>query len=533
MSNLLILLLIAAWAWYTIIRVKKNVHMLQLNAYRTERYFRWMKEHPEKAMYPRDVWPALALVFLLPFWGFSATWALTLAALWAIAAYGLLIVTRPKAAEKKKLVYTPRVKRLLVATGILYVLILAIAWLIGVNAFVALLLLLVAANILAFFIVMIANVINLPVESQINQRYFNDAESIVESMPDLEVIGITGSFGKTSTKHILKAVLAAEYNVLMTPESYNTKMGVTRTIREHLKPYHDLFIAEMGAKQENDIAEICELVHQKYGVLTAIGEQHLETFKTLENIKKTKFELVETLPEDGTAFLNKDDENIRAYPQMNNCRTMYYGIDADDLHYRATEIAYSAKGTTFKVLKYDGSSVMIETKLLGRHNIYNILAAVAIGSEKNIPLEKIARAIKGVPPVPHRLELKKSSEKLTIIDDSFNSNPTGSKMAVEVLGSMPEKKVLVTPGMIELGEKEYELNKTLAHHAAGVCDFIILVGKKQTEPLQDGLTEAEYPQARYYVAADLQDALQKMREVTATEPSVVLLENDLPDTFNE
>ncbi|SDJ23724.1 Mur ligase family protein [Natribacillus halophilus] len=527
MSSLVILVIMAAWAVYNVFRVRKHVHMLQLNAYRTERYFRWMKEQPGRAFYLRDLWAVLPFILLLLdgwFW---------VAAAGAAAVYVLLILTRPKTAEKKKLVITPRVKRIFTTTAVLYAIVLAAALWIGVDAFAWMLLLLILATLFSYFIVMAANVINFPIESQINQHYFHDAEKKVRSMPDLEVIGVTGSYGKTSTKHILKDVLASEYNVLMTPESYNTKMGVTRTIREQLKPYHELLVAEMGAKQEHDIEAICELVNQKYGIITAIGEQHLETFKTLDTIKKTKFELVETLPNDGTAFLNKDDENIRAYPQANNCRTMYYGIDADELHYRATNIAYSSRGTTFTVLKYDGTSVTIETKLLGRHNIYNILAAIAIGSEKHIPLEKIARAIKGVKPIPHRLELKKSSEQLTIVDDSFNSNPTGAKMAVEVLGDMPEKKVLVTPGMIELGEQEYERNKTFAQQAAEVCDFIILVGKKQTRPLQDGLTEAQYPASSYYVAADLQDALQKMREITAAEPSVVLLENDLPDTFNE
>ncbi|MBB6451364.1 UDP-N-acetylmuramoyl-tripeptide--D-alanyl-D-alanine ligase [Geomicrobium halophilum] len=533
MNSLLIILLIVAWAVYNTVRIKKNVHMLQLNSYRNERYFRWMKEHPEKAIYLRDIWPALSFVFLLPLWG---SWWFWLAMIWAIASYILLTVNRPKTAEKKKLAITPRVKRLFMTTGVLYVLVMALSLLIGFNDTFALawfLLILVLSNFLSYFMVLIANTINMPIESQVHQYYFNDAEKIIRSSPDLEVIGVTGSYGKTSTKHILKEVLASEYNVLMTPESYNTKMGVTRTIRTYLKPYHELFIAEMGAKQEHDIQDICELVHQKYGIITAIGEQHLETFKTLDNIKKTKFELVETLPNNGTAFLNKDDENINSYQQKNNCRTMYYGIDADDLHYRAKDIQYSAKGTTFTVLKYDGTNVQIETRLLGRHNIYNILAAIAIGSEKNISLEKMARAIKGVNPVPHRLELRKTSEQLTLIDDSFNSNPTGAKMAVEVLGSMPEKKLLVTPGMIELGDREYELNKTLAHQAAEVCDFIILVGKKQTRPLQDGLVEAGYPEAQSYVAFDLHDALQKMREVTADQSSVVLLENDLPDTFNE
>ncbi|SFE84061.1 Mur ligase family protein [Alteribacillus iranensis] len=528
MITVLILLYLAAWVYYNSKLVKKSTHMLQLNSYRNERYWRWVKSNPSKAFPNRHY---VLLVSLLPFLFGSELFALLL----GIVLFGAFGYWTPEEKEKKKLVVTSRVKRLFITTGILFVLTAIIGLLVGTGEESSLawfLILTIGASILSYLFTVVGNVINWPIERQINQYYFHDAEKIIKSMPNLEVIGITGSYGKTSTKHIVETVLSSQFNVLMTPESYNTKMGVTKTIRTMLKPYHEIFIAEMGAKQEHDIQEICDLVHQKYGILTAIGEQHLETFKTLDNIKKTKFELIETLPHEGTAFLNKDDQNIMSYEQRNKCRVIYYGIEAADLHYRATDISYSSKGSSFSVLKYDGTSVDIQTKLLGRHNIYNILAAIAIGSEKGIPLEKIARAIKQVAPVEHRLELRKKSGNITIIDDSFNSNPVGSRMAVDVLGQMPEYKVLVTPGMIELGEKEYDLNKALAEHAADVCDFIILVGKKQTQPLQDGLIGKGYPESQYYVASDLQDAIAKMNEV-ARQKTVVLLENDLPDTFNE
>ncbi|WP_246031911.1 Mur ligase family protein [Salibacterium salarium] len=509
MIGILIVLFLAAWAFYTARLIKNSIHMLQLNSYRTERYWKWMVSHKEKAFPFQSLVPLLAFLPLL----FQSEF---FALLFGIVIFGLSAYFMEEEKEKKKLVFTPRVKRLLVTTGILFVLTAVIGLWVGIGEARTIgwfLILTIISTILVYFYTMVANVINWPLEMQINQYYFHDAEKIIKQMPSLEVIGVTGSYGKTSTKHILETVLSSQFNVLMTPESYNTKMGVTKTIRTMLKPYHDIFIAEMGAKQEHDIQDICELVHQKYGILTAVGEQHLETFKTLDNIKKTKFELIETLPHDGTAFLNKDDQNIMSYQQRNQCRTMYYGIDSVDLHYRAADISYSSKGSQFTVYKYDGTSIQIQTKLLGRHNIYNILAAIAMASEKGISFEKIARAVKQVAPVEHRLELKKPSGNITIVDDSFNSNPVGAKMALEVLNDMPEYKILVTPGMIELGEKEYELNKAFAEHAATVCDFIILVGKKQTEPLQEGLAAKGREEDSYYVADDLQDALDKMNQV--------------------
>ncbi|WP_018924382.1 UDP-N-acetylmuramoyl-tripeptide--D-alanyl-D-alanine ligase [Salsuginibacillus kocurii] len=526
--SIFLILFIAAWGIYTARRLKRSVHMLQQNAYRNERLIRWMKNNGKRAFPVQDSIPLLSIIVFLLL-------GESIALLAGVVIYALLLFTWPKEQTKKQLVFTPRVKRLFTTIGVLYTVILVLSLVTGLHeerSFLFTFVPLILASIVCYVMTILANMVNWPIEMQINQHYFNDAEKRITSMPNLEVIGVTGSYGKTSTKHILETVLSADFNVLMTPESYNTKMGVTKTIRTKLKPYHELFIAEMGAKQEKDIEEICELVHHKYGMVTAIGEQHLETFKTLDTIKKTKFEMVETLPPEGTAFLNKDDENIMSYEQKNKCRTIYYGIDAEDLHYQAGDISFSAKGSSFKVYKYDGSSIDIQTKLLGRHNIYNILAAIAMASEKGMELETIARAVRHVQPVEHRLELKKPQGNITIVDDSFNSNPTGASMALEVLGSMPEQKILVTPGMIELGEKEYELNKELAKQAADECDYIILVGKQQTKPLQDGLEEKDFPAERLYVASDLQDALSRMRE-WAQVPSVVLLENDLPDTFNE
>lgn len=514
------------WLFLFLTVAKTSVHMLQQNSYRNERYLRWMRKNR-----PRVFQKRLFLSFL-PF--LLAVFGAEVVSIYvAIIVFLLLYFFRTKSVEKLKLVFTARVKRLFTTITILAILLFAVAVTFYFNNSVTFALgVFAVVLVLPYYVVLIANTINLPIEKQINEYYFNDAKKIINQSKNLKVIGITGSFGKTSVKHFLHEVLATKYNVLMTPESYNTKLGVTITIRNQLKPYHDIFIAEMGAKQENDIREICELVHQEYGILTAIGEQHLETFKTLDNIKKTKYELIETLPSHGVGVLNKDDENITSYTPQNDGKRLYYGIDRDDVDVKGSNIQYHSRGTTFTVETKDGESETLTTSLLGKHNVYNILAAITLGIELGISLSEMKMAIKTLKPVQHRLELKKTRGNITIIDDAFNSNPVGAKMAIDVLGNMEEYKVLITPGMIELGEKEYELNKEFAEYAAKVCDYIILVGVKQTKPLQDGLVQSNYPKDQYYVAKDLNDALNKMNQV-CTKKSVVLLENDLPDTFNE
>ncbi|PYZ96756.1 Mur ligase [Alteribacter lacisalsi] len=527
MIDILLIALVAAWALAMSKKLMRSVHMLQLNSYRNERYMRWISRNTGKVFQVRDY--LLVIPVALVFFGLDLI-GLSLLVLGFVA----LFFTSREEQQKKKLVVTPRVKRMLTSAGIVLAIFAAAAAFVGIAAdqpaLAAIMLLIV--YVLGFFVIIIANTINKPIETSINNKYFNEAESMIQGSRDLEVVGITGSYGKTSTKHFLHTILSSQLNVLMTPESYNTKLGVTKTIRGYLKPYHEVFIAEMGAKQEGDIQEVCDLVHQRIGILTSIGPQHLETFKTIETVQKTKYEIIESLPEDGLGVLNKDDENIMSYTPENQCRKVYYGIHADDVDFKAKDITYTSRGMTFTVEEKGGTSEMFTTRLLGEHNIYNTLAGIAVGRELGIPLEKMKTPIKNMQPVKHRLELKKPQGNITILDDSFNSNPKGARMAVDVLGQMDEYKVLITPGMIELGEQEYERNKELAMHAAGKCDFIILVGERQTKPLQDGLKEAGYPAAQTYVAKNLNDGLAKMHEL-ATQKMVVLLENDLPDNYNE
>ncbi|TLS49776.1 UDP-N-acetylmuramoyl-tripeptide--D-alanyl-D-alanine ligase [Paenibacillus antri] len=511
---------IAVWAIYAGRKLIKSMHMLQLNSYRNLRLWNWYMGNFKRTIRVMDVLPIVPLILFAmdkPLWGHIA---------W-IAAFLLLTLTVPKEIEKKKLVYTARVKRLLTTTAILLVVL--VGALLPWTPFAALAM--YAVTLLPAVFILLANTVNKPIEHQINNYYINDARKKIERHASTQVIGITGSFGKTSVKHFLSTVLSQSYHVLMTPESYNTPMGVTKTIRTYLQPTHEIFISEMGAKQKGDIKEICDIVHPKYGIITAIGEQHLETFKSLENVKATKFELAEALPADGVAFLNLDDENVADQLRKSNlrCKVVTYGSRNPDTDYYAENVRYSRNGCAFAVRVRNGAVQEFETALLGEHNIQNLLACIAVGDTLGIPLPKLAMYIRKVKPVKHRLELKKNGN-LTILDDSFNSNPVGSKAALAVLAQMPEKKILVTPGMIELGAKEYEYNYAFAEAAAKVCDYIILVGPKQTKPMQDALQAAGY--ANFRVAKHLQEGLQFLQGF-ANEHTVVLLENDLPDNYNE
>ncbi len=501
--------------------------MLQLNSYIYRKYLRWYKKNLAAETGFLSLLPVFAI--LLAWFGqyelFAAAWLLS---------YALLVLTRHKIQEKKKFVFTSRVIRLYITTGILSTAL--CLWVIyayyhyttaGTAILLAVLAMLGASKI---FFPLLANTINTPVEKLVNLYYYLDAKRILKQNKKLIIIGITGSYGKTSSKFILSRILSAKYNVLMTPESYNTLMGVVKTIRGHLRPTHEVFIVEMGAYKRGEIEEICRLVNPKYGLLTTIGPQHLDTFKSLENIIKAKYELVDAV-RDGAAFLNFENEFIRE--KKSNGKYFSYGINNNNLSYWAENIRNDNRGSGFTLCTYGNTRIELRSQLLGSHNVLNIVSACAVAMELGVRPDDVCYAVKQIPPVPHRLELKGSSLGITIIDDAFNSNPVGANEAVNVLGKFDSPmRILITPGMVELGDREYELNLRFGEEAAASCDFIILVGTKRSKPILEGIRSRNFPTDKVHVARNLKEALEKMN-VIAIPGSVVLFENDLPDNYEE
>lgn len=384
----------------------------------------------------------------------------------------------------------------------------------------------------------LANLINKPIELRINKWYIDDAKRRLREHPGLRILGVTGSFGKTSVKYYLTTLLAEKYSVLMTPESYNTPMGIVRTIREHLKPTHEIFVCEMGARHLHDIKEITDIVHPDDGIVTSIGYQHLETFHSLENIISTKYELLDAVDEkekqtgkvegQHLKFVNGDNEIIRANMKYSDAIT--YGT-VEGCDYFAGDIKVSGAGTTFNVTSPSGETQEYTTRLVGKHNVENIVGAIAVANSFGVPMSKLKMAVRRLQSVPHRLELVKHG-KVSILDDAYNSNPNGAKVALETLALFEnEVKILVTPGMVELGEKEDELNQEFGRQAAAVCDYIILVGEKNSPSIKKGVLEAGFDKERVFVKSTLKEATALMYEIDAGREKVILLENDLPDNY--
>ncbi len=514
-----------------------DLQKFQQNSYRIKRYSKWLHSKNNAFFKPHE-WLFVIGAFLIIYP--DAFLIKLLGSLLILLDYYFFWLIKTATKTKLKLNITSRVKRLMFTNGLVLAL-LFFAWLQSSNTINLILAVLIAFLYLgSFLITMLSNIINMPIEAQINQYYYKDAQKIMAKNPNLTVIGITGSYGKTSTKNVLYQMLSKDFNVLMTPESFNTKMGLTRTIRTYLKPTHQILIAEMGAKEVGDIKELCDFVHPTMGIITSIGPQHLETFKTLENVISTKGELFKCLPPGGTAFINLDDENILKLPKRGDLNYIHFTANSTFDHLKVSadyvieDIHLSGKGSSFTLAHTPSKKkVRLNTKLLGRHNLSNIISGVAVALELGVPMDRLNTLILDIKPVEHRLSYRRVNDTYTLLDDAFNSNPIGSKMALEVLDRFEgQSKIIITPGMIELGSESYHLNKQFGEHISRVCDFVILVGRKQTEPIQDGLSACNYPASQIYVASNLSDALRKLDEIISKD-DVVLIENDLPDTFNE
>ena len=432
---------------------------------------------------------------------------------------------------KIKLKVTARVKRLIFTNVVLFVLLcVGLCFVKNINLIYLILFL---YDMLLNFVVMLAIIINKPVEKMVYLSYKTKAVNKLKEMKNLKVIGITGSYGKTSSKNILSDILNVKYNALPSPKNFNTPYGLIITVNNHLDKFDDILIAEMGAYKVGEIKELCDLVKPKYGILTKIGTAHIEIFGSQENIQKGKFELIESLPSDGVGVLNGDDELQVNYKLKNNCKILWIGIDNKDVDVRATDIKTSNKGTTFNVMfKGDKTKYPFTTKLLGYNNIYNILASLALSKEFGLTVEQMKKAVLGVKSVEHRLELRRAGN-ITYIDDSYNSNPVGSKMALEVLKDMPGIRIVMTPGMVELGDKSYELNKKFGTYMKDTSDIVILVGEKITRPIRDGLKEVKYNDKNIYVVKNTKEAFNLVKSLSNNKETYCLIENDLPDIYNE
>lgn len=511
------------------------LQVLQLSNYRLRGYFCWIKE--DKGAY----WGRLLILTFLS----SAALLITNVLLENFFVYKIMtylglvfyflfvtvfVINQFNVTKKTPLKYTHRMNRMI---GVMFVLIFVVSMLMlnftsiyipyfkyGAVGFTPVLLPIFV--LLAYFIMW-------PFETIRNKRYIKLAKTKLNSHVNLIKIGITGSYGKTSVKNILTTLLSEKYEVCSSPYSYNTPLGIAITINNVLKPHHQIFIAEMGARYVGDIAELCDIVSPSIGVLTGIGNQHLASFKTQENLEATKFELVEGISENGIVFFNGDNVSMQKLIDKAKTKKVVSKLDEQGDSAYITELKVTQKGSEF-ILHYGKDKIKCETVLLGKHNVSNILLCCNVALHLGLTLEEISHAILKLTPVSHRLALMPSANSLIVIDDAYNGSVDGAKAALEVLKNFEGKKFVITPGLVELGAEQFNSNFEFGRDLASVADYVIINGIVNFDAISSGLIFAGFDESKVLRAGSINQAVEVMANY-AEAGDVVLFENDLPDNY--
>jgi UDP-N-acetylmuramoyl-tripeptide--D-alanyl-D-alanine ligase len=549
--NILILLPFLIWLVGACVRIYRQARFYQIEEYMSLRYLRWLVSVRERWLPNRPLVAFGGGVALLVF--LTEAPSDIMPALISIIS-ALAAVWPPDEGEiKKPFRATARARRLLgasfVVAGLLALAALLLIGALGLEGefrFIAAAALGFALWLISPALLPVGNLLMTPVETLFRRRFISSARRVLAEVNPV-VIGITGSYGKTSTKTYLAHILNGRYRAYPTPKSYNTMMGVCIAINNDLANDRsiDYFIAEMGAYIPGEIARLCDLTHPTISIVVEVGPQHLERFGSLENIAIAKYEIIRKLPPDGVGIFNWDNPYVRAmyergYPQTR----IAVSRELDPAHlpptssdaaprFIASEVSESLDGLRFTVTDTQtGDSTAFETPLLGLHNVTNILLATAVAVHEGMTLREVAFRVRGLKPAESRLVREVTPGGITIINDAYSANPVGIVHALRVLAlHTGGRRLLITPGMVELGEMMDSENRRLGEIAAGHATDIILVGAKQAEPIQAGALAAGFPAERLHVVDTLSEAVAwYQRNLQAGD--AVLFMNDLPDTYS-
>jgi UDP-N-acetylmuramoyl-tripeptide--D-alanyl-D-alanine ligase len=391
--------------------------------------------------------------------------------------------------------------------------------------------LIASAMVFAAFplLLILANAVLTPYERFAQRQFEADAKRKVRAI-DPQIIGITGSYGKSSSKGMLGHILQFDAPTLAATGSINTLMGVTRHIREELVFGHRFMVVEMGAFQRGSISRLCELTPPSAGLITAVGDMHLERFGSLEEIVKAKSELAQAVPPGGTLVVNADSPGaLRIAKASTDRRVLLYGeLSDEDLETRVEQMQFSKQGTTF-VLRTRDRVYQCATPLLGRPIILNLAGAFTLASALGMDPDVIVAALRTLKPVSNRLEVIEE-RGIIWIRDAYNSNQFGFRAALEVVAALPAaRRFLVTPGVIELGAEQMAVNRALAAEAATICDTTVVVSDTNREAFVAGFRDAGR-EARLVVVPNRAAAFNWLQN-TLTAGDAVILENDLPDLY--
>lgn len=521
------LLLVAFFAFFYF-RQKALLQFFQQEEYEIGRFLAWVWD--KKAFDKRASLLIIGALFLDDKGVYITTALYLLSFVW-----GIKLSHASLSGSKKPLVMTMRAKRILWLSMVVA----------GASFFLADYLTAPKSTVLLFMqlpplFLVLADLLLKPFEINVKNKFLQEAKDKIRNLDPI-VIGITGSYGKTSTKHILSHILSASAPTLATPGSVNTEMGVTRIIREQLEKRHKYFIVEMGAYGQGSIEKLCALAPPTIGIITGIGQAHLERFGNVETIFKAKFELADaTFKNQGGTIINatRMPQNL-IEKRLNEGGEHFMVMRVNEISAQAdrhlTDISADQNGLHF-TLKGDDKTT-ISAPVFGNHQAENIALAIMVAQKLGVPIDTVQAALKNLPQTRHRLELFKSDNSPWVLDDAYNSNPTGFAEALHTLSMLVKshenktsKSYLITPGMVEMGSDHEKSHYEIGKLAGSLVDITAIVTAERIPSFIKGFEETKKPDAVLNTFKTQHEAQAWVKQQAITG-DVILYENNLPDLF--
>lgn len=423
-----------------------------------------------------------------------------------------------KLERRQHIVWTAKTRALWMICSLIFGSAVAIAslifgWMVGV--FVA-----VIVVLLLPFLVGLTLLVLSPFDWILKQKQIVRARQIIERS-GIRVVGITGSFGKTSTKEILAAILLKRFPVIKTPENINTDIGIANFIISHADELSEgkFFVVEMGAHRRGEIAAIARMVRPGWSILTGINEAHLERFGSLENIISGKYELPQATKK--LVVLNGDDPNVEENRKRSST-TKTVSVSQSE----ATGVAASED---FRGWTFEWHGTRFETVLLARHNITLILLCATLARALGVSLGDIRDAVREIRPVAHRLEpIRNEVTGVMIIDDSYNGNVAGIRSGLEVLNRAKGRRVVLTPGLVELGSETVRIHREMGEWYADKVDLVLLIRSRVTPYIIEGMEKCGFTE--YTVYNTTEEAHRDLGNVLRRDDTIIF-QNDLTDNY--
>lgn len=387
----------------------------------------------------------------------------------------------------------------------------------------------------SFLFLILASLYISPLESFQKNRIIAQAKTKFRKLktnnPKLKTIGITGSFGKTTMKETLSTILSEKFKVVATPENINTPLGLARVILNNLKEDTEVFVVEMGEYVKGDVEALCEITPPDISVITGINEAHLERYGTMENAIDTKFEIVENTPNGGLVVLNGLDrltvDNFERFTQGKNLQ--WYNHTKSKFQLIGSELDTERLIRKIEI-KTPNTTLIAQTSIIAEYICGNVIASMIIGTELGMSEQQIKLGVTQLKPAPHRLEVKRTGD-ITIIDDTYNGNSDGIKAGINLLSQFKNnRKVYVTPGLVETGHLAEELHKDIGRELAKVADLVILTKNSVTPYIADGLKHSGFNKDKIIWYNTSKETYSKLRE-NLQSGDVVLMQNDWSDNY--